>query len=582
MANLTNSLYVHSHWSRFNVNYANIKSQNNDNEIDEFLNKLKKNAETLKAATDDFLGDISLDEFRHFVTGDAYTNIAFEVLRDPSFEKEAMKILSGETEILDQKILKGYTTDFENFLGKENYQEMTEELGNTFTSDELTKKLVGALLKDGKVNKKQLSESFIVDTINTNNISKWITEEMTNRPYFSKNGKLVHHVQNAVQNIMNSGSHKRANKNGDVLAQLFRKYYFEYLKRQGLEIDKTQQTNIMLNIIDPIEDQIKKEFNTIKATDQRQAAGLLGENMPAAIINGIDSFGIQVQVVGNKTEDELRADKQYLGTFYSRVSNKVKMLSTSKASNRFSYTDLLFKRNGRVARVQSKNYQSLWEPYLQNNDVKMILHALSGDMSIEELLGNNLINDNMVGIVDLDLLKYVLVNEIWFQTAGDYRLNTRGGSPDTNRRGNDYHGSSILSEVFAPAISNALGIVLDKAGNVIDLSSNLFWLINNTELVPTYVLVQKLAEGFETIRENLIHFSLTLKGKPNVGTAEAFYERKKEAVQPDRLSGKYNYESDALVQVGSDKGYQILETARIKALNLNLDFDAIIKSAYSI
>ena len=75
---------------------------------------------------------------------------------------------------------------------------------------------------------------------------------------------------------------------------------------------------------------------------------------------------------------------------------------------------------------------------------------------------------------------------------------------------------------------------------------------------------------------------MTLKGKPNVGTAEAFYERKKEAVQPDRLSGKYNYESDALVQVGSDKGYQILETARIKALNLNLDFDAIVKSAYSI
>jgi hypothetical protein len=89
-----------------------------------------------------------------------------------------------------------------------------------------------------------------------------------------------------------------------------------------------------------------------------------------------------------------------------------------------------------------------------------------------------------------------VANEIWFDMHGSI---DRGG--DIGWRSGQVHtrlfdSDSWLSRALSGAFVNFLGIVVSEGGQVIPSVSNVFFLIDNKALVPTYELIDNVLKYY--------------------------------------------------------------------------------------
>lgn len=116
--------------------------------------------------------------------------------------------------------------------------------------------------------------------------------------------------------------------------------------------------------------------------------------------------------------------------------------------------------------------------------------------------------------------------------------------------------------------------------------SNLFFLINNTALIPTFEIINALIRSLTKRQEAILGIRVSLyKGSYDYNSIspEAFYRSKRNALplgvkmSPDRRG-----EDAGLVDVGKSMGRNIIDGGvGVKSFNLNFSSENILKSSYN-
>ena len=110
---------------------------------------------------------------------------------------------------------------------------------------------------------------------------------------------------------------------------------------------------------------------------------------------------------------------------------------------------------------------------------------------------------------------------------------------------------SLTESILTKGLSNYLGVIFDKEHDykVFSEFSNLFFIVGNIGLIPTYVIVDEIIKGLEVIckksTEIKFHFGNTvkIKGLKDSGT---FWKEKDDMIKNNNLprlkSGFFDYD----------------------------------------
>lgn len=110
---------------------------------------------------------------------------------------------------------------------------------------------------------------------------------------------------------------------------------------------------------------------------------------------------------------------------------------------------------------------------------------------------------------------------------------------------------SLAESILTKGLSNYLGVIFDREHDykVFSEFSNLFFIVGNIGLIPTYVIIDEIIKGLDAIykksTEIKFHFGNTVKieGLKNSG---AFWKEKDDMIKNNNLpklkSGFFDYD----------------------------------------
>lgn len=211
--------------------------------------------------------------------------------------------------------------------------------------------------------------------------------------------------------------------------------------------------------------------------------------------------------VGDKSETEIRAD--------SNLMPSLETAATWNDPNKMSYTDLiLINSNGMRVRAQSKNYVGAYETFLRTKeDVYQSTHLFSRKMLFKDFFMKLMIESggrvNIAGEVDLDTLSYIVANEIWFDMHGSIDRGGGIGWREGKVHTRLFDSDSWLSRALSGAFINFLGVVINEGGEVIPSVSNVFFLIDNKALVPTYELIDNVITYYKEGKAQMTNIDIS-------------------------------------------------------------------------
>lgn len=264
-------------------------------------------------------------------------------------------------------------------------------------------------------------------------------------------------------------------------------------------------------------------------------------------------------------------------------------------TNRQSHSDFVLVINGKKIRIQAKNFLSIQEAIIHGEERLMQLNALGKEINLDGFITNYVNNGNTaMTTVPPEVLEYVMANEIWFQTAGSW---IRGvdvtKSTKSERVQKRKFGSRILDTFLSNSMTAYIGVQLEKTAEdaeepfsvVADLS-NLFYLVNNLRIVPTYEIVREIKNGFAAYGNSITKLRVKVKNT-EVGltsNAEEYYNRKREEGNKENRGGLRaggGYVDKWLVDIGVAQGENILGNAILSTSNLDLELLKYVQSSYN-
>ena len=141
----------------------------------------------------------------------------------------------------------------------------------------------------------------------------------------------------------------------------------------------------------------------------------------------------------------------------------------------------------------------------------------------------------------------------------------------------DLH-QNYIDAVLSGALINYLGVMLNKNKVNVD-RSNIFYLIDNKALVPTYVIIENLIKNLKEWSSESEGIYLRLQ-KPRVSTSALKFLREKEkAVAGIGFKGS-SYTDEKLVGVGTAMGEKIMDELTLKSINLNISLKNLVMSSW--
>ena len=190
---------------------------------------------------------------------------------------------------------------------------------------------------------------------------------------------------------------------------------------------------------------------------------------------------------------------------------------------------------------------------------------------------------NIFGDFNPDVLAYIVANEVWFDERGSYDKGSHSNWRQENEGDTRIFGTdSWLSRALSGALINFLGIVVSEEQVITDLS-NVFFLIDNKALVPTYVLIDDVISYYEKGKSELTDIRIMMKKN----TAQYAFDNKKEFYSAkagnteDGVLGKAIYEDAGLVGIGKRQGEAIMESLKVKSVNLGVSLEKLLKSSWA-
>lgn len=567
----SNSPYVHSNYYLFSQQlkkyYIDTEDPSDTSRMDQQIEKLKKMSKDLRAEAFEFLGtdtpETAMDKIKNKdaimskIGQDVLTTPgAREVLLSSAYSQNwVQKQLNIEDEIADIIIdaIKGtisekelvdliadaiYTEDFSKMSGRQQRQ----RLGKLF-----------------RINEQDLEEAF------KDLCSKKIAKVR------SSSGKLKTYIKKVIHKL----------EKGDAKA---REAFLHYFEKQVRKKAASGVYNINdENTIEQYLQNFKEKFlSNSKIKDfyaPTEASAALGEEIISTVWNADSNSFIISSAVGSMSETEIRKE----------LMPSLETAATWNDPTKFSYTDLILEnKDGKKVRVQSKNYIGAYETFIRSGkDVYQSTYLFGEEMLFKDFF-NKLLTEsggraNIFGDFNPDVLAYIVANEAWFDERGSYDKGSHSNWRQENEGDTRIFGTdSWLSRALSGALINFLGIIVSEEQVITDLS-NVFFLIDNKALVPTYVLIDDVISYYEQGKSELTDIRIMMKKN----TAQYAFNNKKEfysakaGATEDGVLGEAIYEDVGLVGIGKRQGEAIMGSLKVKSVNLGVSLEKLLKSSWT-
>lgn len=335
--------------------------------------------------------------------------------------------------------------------------------------------------------------------------------------------------------------------------------------------------------------QIKNDFisqgKKLKHVDYSNISGFIGENLEVAIINN-STMSVTMYDVGELDEKELLVYANEIESSINKFSPKqIQMMGHKNSKGQQSGSDwVIANKYGTVVRAQVKNSTALMEELREHGKVNRPQPIkLQDEISYQTLKSKLQAYDKGSGLSDEDwsFLDYLIANTLWI----------RAGGAVTKNKGADY-GSGVsgiqqlINRLLTKEIGYFLGVSIDvdskeQAVQTIVGGSNVFFILDNAILYPTWLLIRNICKQLMGLEQGLAKLYVTL-GSYNRPSRSAMEKEKEIAKQknPDWQNGQ-PYGS-ALLEVGQNYGENIINSLNIGRINLNINIDAILQQLFEI
>ena len=597
-----NKPYVHSNINNFHaIHTQSLVRVKTGNRIEKTIEGLEKVKQELKHQTSAFLNGMTPKQFLkqyYFGGGEKGEN---KYAHYEAFTKYI------ETPTFYQDILKYAGYNITKILHILSYKK-TEELSNIMSLDKIAEAFVDSMfIKSRKKNKgkwdlEQDLKGF--ELLNTSEGLEGLKE------FFKKNTSPIYttlkkELKEELKKTLKSDNMIIQAIQSKLLSSECENFVEDYVKHK---LKKTWDKETHYFYANRFSKILTKQLTNIGITSSQHLSGAIGEQFEISLVKAVSGKELgEVKVIGNINEEQARKffRQAAKNVSYSRGgslngSGAQKLSQTGndtswKNLQKSSYSDftLVNPENGMVARVQSKYYQGVVEKFekgKQNINQHISLFSNEGEESIIEFIERFQSTGQVFADVDPAAIAYVIANSLWFSHYGSLDSNNKKQNVSMDNR-------AIFQEIGS-GIGNFLGVIVDEQLTPIMDFSNLFFLINNEVLLPTWTIIEELISviKYNHFNSKLANFSVNKGGSLSLHTsALAFKKEKLKAVAKDELT--YNeknyrgvffhnggYTNEDLVDVGTTMGEKIISNTKIQMrnINLNINYERAIKSAYNL
>ena len=579
------SPYVHSNYYLFANQLRGDMQVPQDktwkNKMSERIKALEKVRDRLREEANDFLGGDSPEEaFKHLMETDSeLSQMGREVVSDPKARKVLLEMTLSKKEVREEIFNEGvFDKISDTVLDEIDVEELVDQISEALFAD--GGKLAG---KSGREQREALKKLFKLNEKEADRI----LNEGIKKQLRSSSGKIQKIVKDLI--IAARKEHRGEPQEANEVYLSFMKYFKTALKQKARKRGLYTVDN--QNVVDDYIAAIEKSMKTIikHHYTTTSASGSLGEEIFAEVNNTGKSSVIMIPV-GSEDEMTIRSDKKFMNVAGEALED-ISKATTWNDPTKMSYTDLILVRefNGvqKRVRAQSKNYVDAYKTFLDTGDVYQHTHLFSKQMLFKDFFQKLQIESggraNIAGEIDLAELSYIVANEWWFDekgssNAGGHQKGWRENKTNTRIFGSD----SFLSRALSGAFVNFLGIVVDESGEVMTNLSNVFFLIDNKALVPTYELIDNVISYYKNGMKEMTNIEVTVAKtgtKPKWTSPELYLKAKADATN-EGLSAA-TYEEEGLVHVGRTQGQHIMDTLRVNSINLGIDLKKMLTSAWS-
>lgn len=565
----SNRPYVHSTLYFFRADIEGIATNGTISEgLDTTIQNLEKISQQLKNEADTFLMGRSYQDVSKelFFTENTFKGIAMEVVRNPDFMND---ILGNAKFDVNNQI-------FQQFFGNVS-DDMMNDLFSSKSFEEITDKIVNRIFQDSKNDRVRIDDNFIFKELFKNAKSERVFA--TNTENFRKE---VRKMLKRISPI-----------NYDGIWQAFKRRFLDIAKNklqyQGINssTDRFMEDWINDDSTGAIGD-FKKAFYTameggkVKLRDPSNIQGWLGEDFKNAIWSST-SMSFNFIQTSEMTEQEI----------FDKVKNdwgkEIQTMHIS-SSNAKSHSDWILKnRDGYIVRAQDKNSSTFIQKLKegQNYPQPIKLQDTIAYLTLKSNLQNYGYNE-LTG-EEWDILDYLVANTVWFSRVeeGGTKVAHREGSTASNYATNLSGVREVINRILAEEIGYFAGIeakqlddglmALGSGGN------NTFFVIDNTILFPTYLMINYIIRQLKNESDQLNRIQVTFDSSfTPLYTARALAEEKLRKGQEDNPDWQpQSPYGEGVLNIGKEQGASILNTLKVNRVNLRFDLKTILTSAYN-
>ena len=573
--------YLHSDGINFRLDlHTRLKDQGYDTPrnaiatLKDSIDKLEKMSQQLEREATSFLVDWNGDykKASQEIFGEGRNNL------DQIFRSDLDKILNSQTFISTiQKCTKVVIdmSQFNQLLAKYNQKMVLPQLSTENLNKSLDD-LVDAFVEQiRQTNSKSTSKRVYIQ----NSLKPLLTDLLgkAEQEYFNNLDSLKKQVRSKLKK-------KTIFRDWDEIFTQIRKVFL--LNYSG------EKRLMAAEYYDKLKPELIKQGAKLKATDYSNITGFIAENLEATVINnsadlsygkGQLEFALHVFDVGDLDEPQLIAHTESMAQKFN-VPNTIVPMQHRNASGVQSGSDwIITNSHGQMVRAQVKNSVQIMEELKANSNHES---GRPQPIKIQDTISYSTLKDNLqnysgggMSKEDWMLLDYLIVNVLWQRAKGGI----------TKAKGADYSSTvsgvmEVINRIMVKEIGYFLGVAYDNADpeqaiKIIAGGSNIFFVLDNKILYPTYLLV-------DTIIRQLMGIS-AIMGKMHVSLAPIRYslasgmeaEKEKEKLNSPNWNKKEGYGS-GMLGIGRSYGRNILNHTIINRINLNLNIDEILYQVY--
>ena len=396
-------------------------------------------------------------------------------------------------------------------------------------------------------------------------------------------------IQDAIAEILNKTKQSYFKNE-----QSLRKQLMEAVKKSSIIVDWNGIYNDLrvaflrefprdegaVQFIEKIKDGFISKGKKLKASDYPNITGFIAENIEV-VIQEENSISLSIFDTGESNDTELIKYANEIAKKLGIKQNQLSIMSGQEGSAKQSGTDwIITNKQGKMIRAQVKNSVMIAEELRQEGHTgRPQIIKLQDTIAYSTLRDNMSKQSNGQGALsdeDWKFLDYLVVNYLWIRSG---KAKTRDGSTQVSDI------KLLIDQLLSKEIGYFLGVgfaaeASEQAIEEVIGKSNIFFVIDNSLLYPTYLIVEQIILQLYQIENTLMKFHATLGTNFDSVSVKELDKMKTAEKDPDWEWGQ-EY-GRGVLKVGRAEGENILATAQITRANLAINIDELFNQVYDV